>query len=131
MAAKPTVIECPNCGHAIPLPRRTWRGGNLSRWVWRCSWTYLALVVLVAAMMHGLSESWTLNTLLIFGPRWVWALPLVVLIPAAVLTRLAALAPVVGAVAVGLMLISGFVVPVRRGDSPVKGTIRIATCNTA
>lgn len=155
MPFEPVVIQCVGCGQKIRVPPqhfgdagrcprcKTGFGpvqpaapaakqsrGRWSRWVWRCSWGYFALVLLAAIVMRGGDETWAVSSLLIFGPRWLWALPLVGLIPAAAMTRPISLAPLAGAAVVGLFLISGFVVNWRRADVRGPGAIRVVTCNT-
>jgi endonuclease/exonuclease/phosphatase (EEP) superfamily protein YafD len=80
--------------------------------------------------MWGVDETWVVSSLLLFSPRWWWAVPLLVLIPAAALTRPAASAPLGCASVIGLWLISGLVVSFPKSESPSDDAIRVVTCNT-
>lgn len=82
-------------------------GRGLARW----ASLYLLAVMGVAAAMHRLSDVWWPATLMLFAPRWIWALPLLLLVPAALrrgrrLLWVLALAALVLLVGVG-----GFVLP--------------------
>lgn len=52
-----------------------------------CVWLYLLGVFGVTLLLLVLSDEWWVATLILFGPRWVWALPLAVLAPAALIFR--------------------------------------------
>lgn len=52
-----------------------------------CVWLYLLGVFAVAAVLLILSDRWWAATVLLFAPRWVWALPLAVLVPWALFAR--------------------------------------------
>jgi vancomycin resistance protein VanJ len=43
------------------------------------AWLYLALVLGLWLVLRTASDRWWPATLLLFGPRWVWLLPLAVL----------------------------------------------------
>src|SRR3954453_21537650 len=88
-------VRCASCGQRISVPERHLSDPGrcprcktvfepvrcegkppraLSRWqrsIAISSWIYLAMIVCAAAIIHGLSESWTINSLLLLGPRWV------------------------------------------------------------
>ena len=49
------------------------------RWVRRLLWAYLALLAVIAALIQWSGDSWWFSTILLFAPRWVWALPLALL----------------------------------------------------
>lgn len=54
---------------------------------------YLASVLLVWALLRFLADVWWPATLILFGPRWIWGLPLAVLAPLAALRDRRLLAP--------------------------------------
>src|SRR5262245_54048678 len=134
MPHEPVVIVCTGCGQKIRVPPKHFRDAgrcprcktsfepvqpgaapgkprsSWSRRIWVFAWAYLALVVLAAGLMWGVDETWVVSSLLLFSPRWWWALPLLALVPGATLTRPAALAPLGCASVIGLWLISGLVV---------------------
>jgi vancomycin resistance protein VanJ len=51
------------------------------------AWAYLAGVVAVTVCIRLLADRWWVATALLFAPRWVWAVPLGVLVPAAAVVR--------------------------------------------
>jgi endonuclease/exonuclease/phosphatase (EEP) superfamily protein YafD len=71
--------------------------------IWLASVGYLASALAAAALLWYLSDRWWLATVLLFGPRWVLLLPLVVLVPAAFLLDRSLLFPllVAGVVVLG------------------------------
>ena len=46
------------------------------RWARRLVWGYAALLALIALLINFTGDRWWLGTLLMFGPRWVWGVPL-------------------------------------------------------
>jgi vancomycin resistance protein VanJ len=79
--------------------------------------------------MREVDETWVVSSLLLFSPRWLWALPLLVLIPAAAMTRPLALAPLGCASVLGLWLLSGLVVTWPNSKAPYEDAIHLVTCN--
>src|SRR5688500_18311194 len=61
------------------------RWPSAALWTARLAWGSLALTVFAWWMLVMKSEEWLLATLLLYGPRWPLALPLVLLVPLAVL----------------------------------------------
>lgn len=93
---------------------------------------YLAATVCIAALIHWLSDSWWLATVLLFAPRWVWGVPLPLLVIVAVMRRRRRLLAVLGAAAlVVLLAIMDFELP-SMGTSLAKRParpVRIMTSN--
>jgi vancomycin resistance protein VanJ len=56
-------------------------------WLNRLCWLYLALALLAVGIVWGISDRHWLGTSALFGPRWLLLLPLIPLVPAAVLVR--------------------------------------------
>ena len=113
------------------LPAAGWRRRAAVLLTW-CAWLYLAAVLMICVLLHATADHWWPGTLLMFGPRWVWALPLAVLAPAALAIRprvlwhlLAALVLVVGPV-MGFRLPWGRLLAEETGGPGV----RVLTCNT-
>jgi vancomycin resistance protein VanJ len=52
-----------------------------------CVWLYLLGVFAVALLLLVLSDRWWVATVILFAPRWIWALPLAVLVPWALFAR--------------------------------------------
>ncbi len=92
---------------------------------------YTVVLTALCFVLYLESDRWWPATLILFGPRWVWLVPFVILTPAAVacrrwLPRLHVLLQVV--LAVPLL---GFVIPwsAWRDDAPDGPSIRLLTCN--
>jgi vancomycin resistance protein VanJ len=51
------------------------------------SWAYLVVLAMACLLIRIAGDRWWLATLVLLGPRWMLALPLAVLVPAAVLVR--------------------------------------------
>lgn len=68
---------------------------------------YLAAILLVWALLRFCADVWWPATLILFGPRWIWALPLAVLAPLAALRDRRLLAPLALAALVMLFPIAG------------------------
>src|SRR2546430_287029 len=73
--APPRAHEAPPRGGAV--------GGGLP---WACV-GYLASVIALWLTLRFAADRWWVATVIMFGPRWVWALPLTLLLPAAVVLR--------------------------------------------
>lgn len=101
------------------------------RYLWLATAGYLALVLLSALLLWWLSDRWWLATTLLFGPRWVLLLPLLGLVPLAVLWDRPLLVPLSLAAVIALGPVMGlrtgwrglFVSPDAERD------VRIATLN--
>jgi endonuclease/exonuclease/phosphatase (EEP) superfamily protein YafD len=93
-------------------------------------WAYLAAVVLVAALMWGWGDRAVLGTVLLFMGRWVFLLPLVALVPAALWLRRDLLLPLGLAAIVVVGPIMGFRAGWRRLLPAPDGTpLRVVTYN--
>ena len=58
--------------------RPTWVGA-----VRRCVWLYVVALLAVWLLLRFGGDRWWLATVMLFGPRWVYGLPLLLLVPAA------------------------------------------------
>ena len=99
--------RCPVCRAPVDPTRtgRVARGiANLARpastaWTHRLAWAasllFLAGIVAAVVMVQHYGDRWWPGTLLLFGPRWLLAVPLLVLVPVAVRLDRALLAPLV------------------------------------
>jgi len=88
-----------------------WENVNTRGRIWaaRLSWLYLALAVGAwIVLRHG--DDWWPGTLLLYGPRWPLALPLLCLLPAALIWPRRLLFPVVAAAAIVAWPVLGIVV---------------------
>jgi endonuclease/exonuclease/phosphatase (EEP) superfamily protein YafD len=94
-------------------------------------WAYLAVAVLVAAMLWGLGDKAMIGTVLLFMGRWVFLLPLVLLVPAALLYHRLMLAPLTLAALIVLGPVMGFRTGWRRMLPAPAGThFRVVSFNT-
>lgn len=88
-----------------------------------------AMIALAVALPRFGDRAWP-ATLVLFGPRWLLAVPLLALAPAALLFRRWALVPLAAAGGILLFPVLGLRVPVRAlldGERP--GQLRVATFN--
>ncbi len=75
---------------------------------------HVAAVVAVWLLLRLAGDRWWFATLLLYGPRWIYALPLAVLVPAALLWRRAALWPLALAGLIVAGPIMGLCIPWRK-----------------
>jgi endonuclease/exonuclease/phosphatase (EEP) superfamily protein YafD len=114
-------------GEPTPPARR---GRRLRGFLAVCCWLYLAVVVGLWLLLRE-ADLWWPATLLQFGPRWVAALPLALLLPAALLLRRRSLVPLlVGGLVVAWPLMN-FRIPWGRlcDGTPQGMSVRVLTCN--
>ena len=93
-------------------------------------WGYLGAALIVAAMMWGMGDRNELGTILLFMGRWVFLLPLVVLVPVVAWLRPRMLIPV----AAGALVVLGPVMGFRTGwrrllPSPAGEHLRVVSFN--
>src|SRR2546430_1561979 len=108
------------------------RHGRAAVIVGRCTWLYFALVLAICVLLHATADRWWPGTLLIYGPRWVWALPLAILVPAAAVARPRVLWLLLVAMILVVGPVMGFCVTwraLRAGEANGPG-LRVLTCNT-
>jgi vancomycin resistance protein VanJ len=135
--------RCPTCKAAVDPFRvrrvgqwlfgalRPRSAGTRDRILWGTTLGYLLAMAVAARVMWTLADHWWLATVLLFGPRWVLALPLVALIPAILLWDRRLLAPLV----LAAWVVLGPVVGLRTGwrrlfVSPAPSDLRVMTFNT-
>jgi vancomycin resistance protein VanJ len=93
------------------------------------AWLYLVAVTAVWMLMYWAGDRWWLATLILFGPRWVCALPLFVLVPAALWWHRRSLWPLAPAVAIVVWPLMGLCLPwgaVAGQEGPL---LRVLSCN--
>lgn len=81
---------------------------------------YCVGIVLVWALLRFRADIWWPATLILFGPRWIWGVPLVVLVPLSVVRARLLLVPLALAALVFAVPILGFTValPGRLANAP-------------
>jgi vancomycin resistance protein VanJ len=92
-------------------------------------WTYLLLLLAFWLVLYFAGDRWWLATVALFGPRSVWGLPLLVLLPMAAVWRRWLLVPLAVGVIVFVGPIMGYCVPWERLAGANGPTIRVLTCN--
>jgi endonuclease/exonuclease/phosphatase (EEP) superfamily protein YafD len=103
---------------------------RLVRWLAACCWLWLALVLLLAAVMHLGNESWWLGTLLLYSPRWLALVPAAVLIPFAACWSGRCLAILLSGGVAWLFLVGGYSLHwPGAADSAEPDVLRVLTCN--
>jgi endonuclease/exonuclease/phosphatase (EEP) superfamily protein YafD len=104
---------------------------RLTRLLSRCVWLYFLGVLVVTGLLLWASDEWWVASLILFGPRWIWALPLGVLAPAAWMRRRRLLWPLSVAALPLLFSVNSFEVPslavLVRDDQP--RDVRVMTYN--
>lgn len=97
-------------------------------------WFYLASLLAVWMLIYFGGDRWWLATVLLFGPRWVCGLPLLIFVPVVAIGVPACgsrrlLWPLAAATAVAVFPVMGFCLPwaVLAGSSD--SSIRVLTCN--
>jgi vancomycin resistance protein VanJ len=117
-------------GHAAPA-RPAGRGRPLlTRLLWLCAWSYLAVALGLWALLQW-ADLWWPASIFLFSPRWLCALPLPVFVPAAWLVRKGLLVPLGLAAAVVAGPVTGLCVPWRLllSPAPAGPRLRVLTCN--
>ena len=93
------------------------------------SWGYLFSVVILWLFMYFAGDRWWPATLILFGPRWFAALPLVILVPLAACKNRRLLFPLLAAAGMVFGPFMGLSLPAFYA-SPLSGpVIRVLTCN--
>jgi vancomycin resistance protein VanJ len=104
--------------------RPTWAGA-----VAGCVWLYVVAVLAVWLLIRLGGDRWWLATVMLFGPRWIYGLPLLLLVPAAALVRRRLLLPLAASGIVVVGPLAGFCLPWGRLLVPAGPVVRILTCN--
>ncbi len=94
-------------------------------------WGYIAVVVVVWLLLHLAGDRWWAASLLLFGPRWLGLLPLLLLVPLAIVLRRRLLLPLAAVTVLFLFGVMGFCIPKpwqSLGADPAR-TVTVLTCN--
>jgi len=92
-------------------------------------WGYLVAVVGVWVLLRLGGDRWWLATVMLFGPRWIYGLPLMLLVPLALFLRRRLLVPLAIAGAIVVFPIAGLCLPWARWTASPGARIRVLTCN--
>ncbi len=93
------------------------------------SWGYLLLVTISWLAIRLGGDLWWPATLLLFGPRWLALLPLIVLLPVAAWKQRCQLLPLMIGASIALGPLMGVNIPFGRVQQPGFHMIRVLTCN--
>jgi vancomycin resistance protein VanJ len=94
-------------------------------------WLYVLFVLIVWLLLRFAGERWWFATIMLFGPRWVYGVPLAVLIPLAAALRRRLLWPLAVAAIVVVWPIMGLCIPWGRAMGPDGPALRVLTFNVA
>ncbi|MFV1967347.1 MAG: endonuclease/exonuclease/phosphatase family protein [Pirellulaceae bacterium] len=83
----------------------------MSKYLTLSVWAYLPCVIAAWLLIRFAGDRWWVATLMLFGPRWLYALPLTVLLPWVLLRRRRLLWLLVPAMLICLFPLAGFCVP--------------------
>jgi len=92
-------------------------------------WSYVALLPVAWLLLDVGGDRWWLATVMLFGPRWVYALPLIFLVPVAAIWRRRLLWPLAAGALAVLGPIMGLCLPWARLIAPHGPRLRVLTCN--
>ena len=132
------MVWVDSINEGLTTATQTQRYSFTARLVTFCLGFYLLVSVALVAVIRISGERWWPATVLMFGPRWVWGVPLVVLIPAALCPGRRRVNLTLAAVSLLVVakLLLGFCVPWRawadRMDSATPASalhLRVMTCN--
>jgi vancomycin resistance protein VanJ len=104
--------------------RPTWVGV-----VQGCAWLYVPIVLAVWFLIRFGGDRWWLATVVLFGARWIYGLPLLLLVPAAAILRRRLLLPLAASAIVVIGPIAGLCLPLGLLFVPAGPALRVLTCN--
>jgi vancomycin resistance protein VanJ len=106
-------------------------GRNLRRPTW-AAWLYVLVLVGVWQTIRWAGDRWWLPTVMMFGPKWIYAVPLPLLVAWRIAVKTKRSVWLLLAFAAWLLLfpISGFCVPWRNVAAPQPPDLCVLTCNT-
>jgi len=107
----------------------TQQAGCLASAVAWLTWLYVAGLVAVWMALRFGGDDWWLATLMLFGPRWVYVLPMLVLIPAVLCVRRRLIFPLVIGLVILLWPIMGMCLPWRSWSKSDGKPLRVMTFN--
>ena len=93
------------------------------------AWTYVALLLGAWVLLRMGGDRWWVSTLVLFGPRWLFAVPLAVLLPTSIWPRRRVFWPLVLGTLILLGPVLGCCVPWHAFPGRASPHIRVLTCN--
>jgi len=92
-AAHADLTNCSECGRPAPdevvLTGHDWKvlTHRRGRWIVVATWLYAAMILSFLGLVNWVGEAWWGVSVLLFVPRWLWPVPLVLLALASALVR--------------------------------------------
>lgn len=105
------------------------RAGRAGTLLAACAWLNLLALLGVWALFRLGGDRWWFATLLLFGPRWVYLLPTILLVPVCVLMRSLPALPLALGILVGLFPLMGLNLGWSRAGDPQQPPFRVLTYN--
>ena len=130
-SSQPNTPPPPATCASDPPPHPPRRFRRLRRTVAIACWIYLAILLAFWASVRLAGDYWWVATMLMYGPRWVFALPLIILLPAVLLLRRRSILSLLVSILVLLGPVMSLCLPWRKlalKDQPAL-SLRILTCN--
>lgn len=93
------------------------------------TWAYLASIILALLLAYFAGDRWWPGTLLLFGPRWALALPIIPLLPLILWRRPVLLIPLALGAAMVFGPFMGFRYSFSTPQSVEKRVVRVMSCN--
>ncbi len=120
---RPGVLD--DAAAAAPPRRPRWPSTTVAV----CTWLYVVAVVIVWLLLRFAGDRWWFATVIMFGPRWLCAVPLLGLVPAAMLWRRRMLWALGAAAILVVGPIMGLCIPWARLAAADGPSLRVLTCN--
>jgi endonuclease/exonuclease/phosphatase (EEP) superfamily protein YafD len=119
----------------MTMPRKPLAPAGSGRLAWVIVWLcrlYVAALVVLCAVLWTCADVWWPATVLMYLPRWVFGLPLLVLVPAALVLRRRALRWLLVGAFLWVWPFMGLCLPWRQvlAGEPAGPVVRVLTCNT-
>ena len=102
---------------------------HLGPWVRRFSWGYLLTLVVMAGAFRFTADRGGVGSLLLFGPRWFLALPLLPLFLASIIYCRSALLPILMAAVMVVVPIMGWSIHIPSRQTDSGSALRVMACN--
>lgn len=102
---------------------------KFDKFLFGATWAYLASTILALLLAYVAGDRWWPGTLLLFGPRWALALPIIPLLPLILWRRPVLLIPLALGAAMVFGPLMGFRYSFSTPQSVEKSVVRVVSCN--
>lgn len=116
---------------ALDTRWKQWAERAFLRFAQVATWAYVVTVVVVWLSLHLVGDQWWAASLLLFGPRWLGLLPLLLLVPLAIVLKRRLLVPLTVVTFLFVFGVLGFCIPwpwESWGADPAR-SVNLLTCN--